>query len=299
MKLTMTHSSTLQQISTHVYWLPPDSATDRPVLGVVAGQHGTLLIDAGNSPAHAQLLLEQVAKLPIAAPQFLVLTHWHWDHVFGTATLNLPTVAHAATKRMVSEMAQLDWSDEALDRRVEQGVEIEFCRDMIKAELPNRAQLTLCPPQIAFTQQIEIDLGGVTCQIAHVGGDHSADSTIVYIPEDKLLFLSDCLYQDLYHGEPSYSTQKLLPLITQLRTYAVDFYLWGHDAEPYSQTQMAAYLTLLQTIGRQVEQRGDSREAILVDLPAIFGAPLDEEQIEIVDAFLAGLRKIEASKGQI
>ena len=31
----------LNQISEHVYWLPPDETTDRPVLGVIAGKTGT------------------------------------------------------------------------------------------------------------------------------------------------------------------------------------------------------------------------------------------------------------------
>ena len=71
--------SSLNPISDHVYWLAPDATTDRPVLGAVDGQKATLLIDAGNSPAHAKLLLDEVAKLSQAQQHYLVLTHWHWD----------------------------------------------------------------------------------------------------------------------------------------------------------------------------------------------------------------------------
>jgi glyoxylase-like metal-dependent hydrolase (beta-lactamase superfamily II) len=79
----------LNQISHHVHWLSPDSATDRPVVGAVAGARGTLVVDAGNSPAHAQLLLRELAGRGVAPPAFVALTHWHWDHVFGTYVLNL------------------------------------------------------------------------------------------------------------------------------------------------------------------------------------------------------------------
>jgi glyoxylase-like metal-dependent hydrolase (beta-lactamase superfamily II) len=71
----------LQQFSERIYWLPPDGDTDRPVLGVIAGSHSSLIVDAGASVAHARLLLDQVAQLDIAPVRYLFLTHWHWDHV--------------------------------------------------------------------------------------------------------------------------------------------------------------------------------------------------------------------------
>jgi predicted amidohydrolase len=46
------------RLTVHVYYLSPDSTTDRPVLGAIVGTTGTLVVDAGNSPAHAQVLLD-------------------------------------------------------------------------------------------------------------------------------------------------------------------------------------------------------------------------------------------------
>ena len=89
-------------------------------------------------------------------------------------------------------MRTLDWSDSALDQRVKEGSEIAFCRDMIKLELPHRSQRVFKIPEISFDSEIEIDLGGVSCQIKHVGGDHAEDSSIVFIPEDGIVFLRLC-----------------------------------------------------------------------------------------------------------
>ena len=110
-------SHSLNHVSSHVYWLSPDSTTDRPILGAVTGARGTLLVDAGNSPTHAHILLRELAQHHLPAPTFAMLTHWHWDHVFGTSALDLPTFAHHETRRSVSVMASLDWSDAALDAR--------------------------------------------------------------------------------------------------------------------------------------------------------------------------------------
>jgi len=282
----------LNRLSTHVYWLPPDSTTDRPVLGVVSGANASLLVDAGNSPAHANLLLGEIARLRLAAPAYLALTHWHWDHVFGTGTLNLPTIASLETRHIVSRMAQLDWSNEALDRRVADGSEIDFCRTMMKAELPDRSRLMIKPPEIGYDGQIELDLGGVTCRIVHVGGDHSSDSSVVYVEEDRVMFLGDCLGQDLYSGPRSYTPQKFLPLIERLLSFDAAYYLEGHAPEPQSHLALADDLAIYQTIGREVERCGPDHPGLLSALQSRLGRPPDADELSIVESYLAGLAKL-------
>lgn len=279
----------LYQISPHVHWLSPDSTTDRPVLGAISGERGTLLVDAGNSPAHAQKMLDALATRGVADPIFLALTHWHWDHVFGAATVDLPTFAHRETARIVRLMAELDWSDAALDQRVADGIEIAFCRDMIKVELPDRSDLIIRPPDISFSTEVEIDLGGVTCQIIYVGGDHAHDASVVYIPEDKILFLGDCVADDLYHGPRRCTTTALFPLLDRILAFDADLYLSGHSPQALTRAQLEEEAELLKTIGRAVEEIGPHRAAVLAKLPVILGVPLNDDHTEMADAFIAGL----------
>lgn len=276
------------RIAEHTYWLSPDSTTDRPTLGAIVGRRGTLIVDAGNSPAHAEVLLSELSRLS-ATPSFVALTHWHWDHVFGTAALDLPTFAYEETRRIVAEMAAQDWSDAALDARVAAGVEIEFCRDMIKAELPDRSDLVIRPPEISFRDAIELDLGGVTCRIVHVGGDHAADSAVVYVPEDRIVFLGDCLYPAIYAPARHYTTAKLLPLLDRLLSFDAECYLAGHHLQPMTRAEIQAEAALLRTIGGVVDEHGADREAILAALPEALAEPLNEDHIDIVGEFLAGL----------
>jgi glyoxylase-like metal-dependent hydrolase (beta-lactamase superfamily II) len=284
-------SHQIRHITPHVYWLTPDHATDRPVLGAVAGAQATLLVDAGNSPAHARLFLKELARLPIAPPKYLAFTHWHWDHVFGAHTLDLPTFASYETTRVMSEMAHQDWSDEALDRRVQDGSEIPFCRDNMKIELPDRSRLVIRSPEIAYRTQVEIDLGGIACQLTHVGGDHDEGSSVVYVQEDQFLFLGDCLGEDYYHGPPHYSTGKLFPLLDRILSFDAEYFLEGHAPDPNTRQQMEADAALLKAIGRAVERIGPNREAVLSTLPGALGRPLDDDIVEIADAFITGLKQ--------
>lgn len=279
---------TLQQIAPRSYWLPPDSATDRPLLGVVAGARGALIVDAGNSPAHAGILLGELAARSIR-PHLCALTHWHWDHVFGAAALGLPTIAQRETARIVRVLAGLSWSDAALDERVAAGSEIAFCRDMLRAELPDRSGLVLATPELIFDAALTVDLGDLTCEILHVGGDHAHDSCVVVVPAERVAFLGDCLYDDLHHGDRRLTARELFPLLDRLLALEADFYLAGHQP-PMSRAELAAEAALFRTIGGAVGRIGDDRAAVLAELPALLGAPLSEEHAEIADSFLAGLR---------
>lgn len=103
------------------------------------------------------------------------------------------------------------------------------------------------------------------------------------------MFLGDCTSDDIYHGPPRCTTTELLPLLDRLLAYDVESYLHAHDPEPVSRARLADEARLLKTIGRTVESQGQDRGAILAALPGMLGTPLDDDQVAMVDAFLAGL----------
>jgi glyoxylase-like metal-dependent hydrolase (beta-lactamase superfamily II) len=84
----------------------------------VAGDRGTIWLDAGSSAAHAREFLRVLAGDGVAGPSHVVLTHSHWDHAFGAAELTTHVIAQERTAAYLEQLAATDWSDEALDRRV-------------------------------------------------------------------------------------------------------------------------------------------------------------------------------------
>lgn len=277
---------TLHQLTARVWWLNPFGPTDRPTLGVIVGANGSLIVDAGASPSHVHALHAELARHALPAPRFAALTHWHWDHVFGLSTLGVPALASSETQRIVQVMSGLEWNDAALDARVAAGSEIAFCRDMIRLELPDRADLVIRPPEIAFDTAVTLDLGGLTCRLIHVGGDHSPDGIVVHVPEERVAFIGDALYHDLYHGSPRYTPAHLFPLLDRLLALECDSYIAGHDDAPLTHDDLAAEAQLLRTIGTTVQQLGDDRAAIIAALDWI----PNDDHLEIIDAFLNGLR---------
>jgi glyoxylase-like metal-dependent hydrolase (beta-lactamase superfamily II) len=283
----------LNRISPHVYWTLPEEDSDRPILGAVVGRSSVLMVEAGASADHAAEFLSALSLAGLPFPKYAALTHWHWDHVFGLGYLDLPVFAHADTAVKIREMAGLDWGDAALDKRVFLGQEIEFCQVHMKVELSNeqRKALVLRTPEITYQDQVSVDLGGVTCRMIHVGGDHSPDSSVVFIPEDKVIFTGDCLYTDLHHNPPRYTSARLFPLVDRLLGLETDFYLEAHNPEPVSLAAMVKQAALFKAIGRKVDKRGPDRPLILGELNKELSEQLVSENLDIVDGFIAGLAK--------
>lgn len=218
----------LKKLGEHAYYMSHDHSTDRPALGLIVGDRCSLIVDAGNSAAHAGEFLEGVAALNAPEPRYLVVTHWHWDHTFGIDRMNLTTIAHTLTDEKLRWMGTLRWDDESLEARVQEGTEIKFCADNIKKEHPDRTTIHIRSVDITYDGSLTVDLGGVTCRIFHLGGEHSADSTVIYSPEAKVLFLGDGLCQEMSTGEWSYDLTDVKERFDKIKDLPCDWYVNSH-----------------------------------------------------------------------
>ena len=258
-------ASRLERASEHVWWFTPDERTDRPALAVVAGATSSALLEVGASVAHTASFLAAIEPLGLPPLRAAVLTHWHWDHAFGGAALDVPIIAHRSTATELAHQAALDWSDAALEDRVAAGEEIAFCRDMIRIEIPDRSDLEIVLPQIVFDDHLELDLGAVHVVIDHVGGDHAADSCVFHVVEDDLVVLGDCLYQRLYAAEPFLTAASVRSLTSRIGAYGARLAIEGHDDTLLDAELLARRLSDLADAADRVERLGDDALATARD----------------------------------
>ncbi len=278
----------LKQLTNRIYYLPHDPETDRPILSAICGDDETLIVDAGNSDKHAKLFLGELNQIQMANYQSVVLTHWHWDHSFGTNQMNLFTIAHENTKMHLEKMAEYDWSNEALDNRVEKGLENQFCSDMIKKEFGEDRNITISLPNTTFKDKYEIDLGGIRCEVKHVGGDHSDDSSIIFVEEEKVLFLGDCLYPSIYTQQPQYKIDNVRRLLEIIEMFDAEIYVLSHEP-PLNKEDFIGYIMLLKLIC-DLTQKHQSNHLNLVDeLSSQLNRPLSQLEEEIVYCFINGI----------
>ncbi|HLR81134.1 MAG TPA: MBL fold metallo-hydrolase [Bacillota bacterium] len=280
--------NTCQQLTDRIYYLPHNPTTDRPVLAAICGDHRTITIDAGNSGNHADLFLSETSKNQIDNYHATVLTHWHWDHSFGMERLNLLTIAHKQTKEYLEKMLEYDWTDEALDYRVEIGLENQFCSDMIKKEYGSHRQITIVPPHITFQDKLEIDLGNLHCTVKHVGGDHASDSSIIFVEKEGVLFLGDCLYPSVYTDKPLYTVRRVRSLLEKISAFDAQTYVLSHE-QPLTADEFQAYVQLLQMICDVIDKHQHHYAALIEDMRNQLGRQLSPLEKEVVDCFMNGL----------
>lgn len=275
----------MKKLTENIYYISHKADTDRPVIGLVNGSKYSLVIDAGNSPHHAREILNKIENLGVNNAKYLAITHWHWDHVFGIHYMNLLTICHQLTENKLKWMQKLDWSDKSLDERVASGEETEFCSTMIKKEMPSREGLILGNGDITFDNKLEIDLGGTTCIIENVKGDHAEDSCIVYIPTDKVMFLGDCISPDVKSGVHCYS-HKVVDMINKIMKYDVDTYIASHD-EPLDKKEIHKYFKELKEIEELTRKIVDMEVADECFNKKYLREPSDDE-IDTLQCFING-----------
>jgi len=85
-----------------------------------------------------------------------------------------------------------------------------------------------------------ISLDGLTVELEHVGGAHAADSIIVKVPTDGVMFIGDCYYPPPLHLRQADSGLSL-DLLKNLQESAYHLYVEGHD-KPFTQAEVAKFL---------------------------------------------------------
>lgn len=263
--------SVLVKIAQHVYWMPP-GPPDRPSICAVVGDRRTLMLDAGSSAAHTRTFLADLVVEGGTRPSAVVYTHSHWDHVLGGAEVGGLVIAHAQTAEQLLALAERDWSDGGLDRRVAAGLSSPQHAADVKAELPSPRAVEVAPADIVFHDRIEIQLGGVTLDVRHVGGDHSADASVICVKPDGVLFLGDCLSAS---PEGVLTSQSTLRLRDVVLGFAAEHYIEGHHEAVSSRREMEELFEKMQLAETA------AREGRTIDAP-------DEDTEYFLEAFRAG-----------
>ncbi|WP_342497639.1 MBL fold metallo-hydrolase [Bacillus sp. FSL R7-0672] len=267
-------------------YITPVSRTDRPILGMVAGNNKTLMIDAGNSKDHANYFIQKTLKHENAKPDLVVLTHWHWDHIFGLPALpDTVSIASAKTRNEMEKLLPFSWSDEAIDERVREGTEIEFCAKAIREEYQDHRDIQVVLPDVTFDRRMEIDLGGVTCVVQHVGGDHAADSVIVYVKEEKILFLGDCIYPKMYAEKVHYTVKEILRLLDELDAFDADTYIPSHQ-RPWSKEEFRQERDKLRMMAKYTDLFGGDQQKITNEYQKYVNRELKEDELETIEYFV-------------
>ena len=173
----------LKRLTERIWVLPFEEERDRPNLGYIQGDHWSMAVDAGHAKAHTALFYQALEDSGLRLPALTVLTHWHWDHTFGMHAVHGLTAANEKTN------AHLRFFREKL---VREGTAFFLSmHPTIRKEYGENQPVVITLADIVFRDELWIDPGNCPVRIFQAEAPHTDDSTLVYIPSEKTVFLGD------------------------------------------------------------------------------------------------------------
>jgi glyoxylase-like metal-dependent hydrolase (beta-lactamase superfamily II) len=121
-------------------------------VGVVVGADGVLVVDTRASRDEANELLDDLRVLDRRRPQWVVNTHWHFDHTFGNA---------------------------------------QFVPAELWGHVSLPARLGDAPPDHLVGDRATLDLGDRAVVLRHLGPGHTDGDVVVLVPDAGVVFAGD------------------------------------------------------------------------------------------------------------
>ena len=227
----MNRKTGLQRISEHVWIMPFDSPKDRPNLGYILGSGMALAVHAGHSSSHVEEFYDAIREEGLPLPELTVITHWHWDHTYGMHAVNGKTLARPETNARLLEIKR------EMDSNPGKIQEFINSDPTIRREYAGGVPVVVVPADEIVREDRTIDLGGVKVKIMLSASPHTDDALLVYVPEDRVLFVGDAQLGQF----PSWRMDwdKLAAFAEKVRGIDADIVIDGHW-KPYTKEEFMA-----------------------------------------------------------
>lgn len=244
----MAMMDTLVHLTDQVWVFPrasdPLRAESQPNVGIIVTEKHTILVDAGNSPRHGRRIMIALDDIHAPSVYNVIYTHSHWDHVFGAMVFGAPVVAHELARKQLADMATRPWNNNYLLEEIQRAPARETAIRTMMRVMEDWRNFRIVQPELVLTQRLTLYVDGLRIEVEHVGGNHSADSVIVRLPQARVMFVGDCYYPPPSHLRTDSDTFDFA-MMRRLIDPEIDWYIDGHNP-PMSRETFA-----------QIAQNGD------------------------------------------
>jgi cyclase len=188
----------------------------------VVTRDGVLVADGQGSPAETKGLVEAIAKVTPKPITTVVIASDHGDHTAGNASFpaGVHYIIHPNSK-------------EILDRAAE-----------VAAKAGRKGAWVLPADAELVADQKTITMGGEEMQILFLGRAHTGGDLAVYLPRQKILFLSEIYLNRVFPAMRSAYPGEWLEALDRAEAMHANIYIAGHgftETGAVSQEEIRAY----------------------------------------------------------
>ncbi len=253
----------------------------------VLSRDGVLVFDSNGTPSASAAVLAGIRARTNEPVRWIVNSHWHWDHWYGTQTYrqafpDVRVLSHEKNRVMMAGPAiafNKPFLEEQLPAYLRQmetraaatpGLQTLLAQDRAFVEEKTHAALVL--PTTTFSDRLTIDLGERHIEVLNYGRGVTPGDTFVYLPNEKILLLGDLIVNPITFALSGYPTEwlRVLERIDALDAATI---VTGHGPPLHDKSllrsTMAVFRVLLKE-GKASKEKGltpdQAKEAIMPGL---------------------------------
>jgi outer membrane protein assembly factor BamB len=290
----------------------------------VIGNDAVLIFDTNGTPSAAEAVLADLRTLTTTPVRYIVNSHWHWDHWYGTqvyraAFPEAQVIAHEKTRQMMAGPA-IEFNRPGMESQIPGYLkDLEARIAKAEAETPQPANLPrlrqalaearfffdqkssvrFVIPDRTFTSSLTLDLGGREVQVRHHDRAVTPGDAFLYLPAEKILVTGDLLVNPVTFALSSYPTTWLATL-EHLDAIDASLIVPGHGAPLRDETLLHATMEVFRILlreGKAAKAKGTdadtAREAIfpllrepMLTITGEDARRQEDFRIQLVDWFL-------------
>lgn len=179
-------ASKLIEVGDRTWILPDHERTPHvPNVGFVVGERSVLVVESGMGIANGERVLEIGRDLGEGRPLFLTASHFHPEHGLGAQ----PFVGEATIILNARQREEL----------------FEKCRgyvELFSTFTPAIAEalegVELVPPDVVYTGELRLDLGGRIVELSERGDGHTRGDQVVVVPDERVIFAGDLVEERFF-----------------------------------------------------------------------------------------------------
>jgi len=227
-------------------------------VGAAITESGILLLDCPVRPTDSRKWQQQVGPLSPHGVRYLISTDYHGDHVTGAAFIENATFI--APQLVYDQILQTKGRD-AFSKKIF----TETLRDQGHLDEAAAIEAAVVPlPRICFDDSLYLHLPPLTFEIRRFGG-HTPACSIVYIPEEKVVFAGDIVIESPCPGMRDANVDDWLRALDWLEDLAVDRIVPGHGNIGGKEIlkKLRSYLTdIRENMARLIKNGLEKHEAV-------------------------------------
>lgn len=180
--------------------------------GIVVLEDGVLVVDTHSKPSAARALIEQIKELTDKPVEYVVDTHFHWDHYQGNQAYpnawpgGVEIISSEATRESIQlrgiprvkheilwvpgEIERLK-SDLAKATDAKEKAEIEANIRQAQEYLAELKSMQMTLPTLTFDRSLILHRPSRSVQVLWLGKAHTDGDVVVYLPKEKVIFTGD------------------------------------------------------------------------------------------------------------